>query len=59
VTFMWRRLFLSVAEEQLGSDEGVWLCKCQRAESVAGDSFLAMPPFLGQVRFEPISVYGC
>jgi hypothetical protein len=43
------RLFVRVAEEQLRSDEGLWLCQRTRAESIMADAVSTLPPFVGQL----------
>jgi hypothetical protein len=43
------RLFVRVAEEQLRSDEGLWLCQRTRAESIMAEAVSTLPPFVGQL----------
>jgi hypothetical protein len=43
------RLFVRVAQEQLRSDEGLWLCQRTRAESIMAEAVSTLPPFVGQL----------
>ena len=40
---------MRVAQEQLRSDEGLWLCQRTRAESIMAEAVSTLPPFVGQL----------